>query len=83
MASTIAGSDSPGHSLTSVPDLREMVLSRRDRPDIMNRAADQVILVTRAAGFIGYHVAEQLLKAFAAKSAGLCRRQSCRLPEYP
>lgn len=63
MASTIAGSDGPSHSLTSVPDLSETAHSRRHRPDLVNGTADQAILVTGAAGFIGFHVAERLLKA--------------------
>jgi FlaA1/EpsC-like NDP-sugar epimerase len=63
MASTIAGSDGPSHSLTSVSDLREAARSRGDQPDVMNGVAGQAILVTGAAGFIGFHVAERLLEA--------------------
>jgi hypothetical protein len=41
MASTIAGSDGPSHSLTNVPDLSETARSRRGQPDVMNGIADQ------------------------------------------
>jgi hypothetical protein len=61
MASTIAGSDGPSHSLTSVPYRGETARFRRHQPDFVNDVADQAILVTGAAGFIGFHVAEHLL----------------------
>jgi UDP-glucuronate 4-epimerase len=63
MAFTTVASGGPSPSLTSVPDLTQTARAGRGAPDVMDGGADQPILVTGAAGFIGFHVAERLIAA--------------------